>query len=218
MSNHYDKQIKEQEFALQSIMERMEEVRQQFVTDTTLFVREWYKETTKKYIKQKSEKTLKMGRETMERMKKNVQELVNNAEAHVSEVLSNPELWWHLKEDNKLSYNYQGASPPDRVDKAIRISLGKLGPVLEEFGYTEIKDKGSRDHPVWCEWDENLDTYHQPGMQPCYPFGIEWTDGMRYSLTSYGKLLQAAKEVIKEKTELEKKKVESDARDLWESI
>lgn len=191
MSKDFDELITQKQEELNSLKSQMEEVRQQFIQDSARFIREWYEQTARYYVKSKgAEITIRLGKDKLKQMKAKVLELMENAEAIANKVLSDPKLWWHLVEGEDLSYSYFGFNPPYILNKAVSLALGKLGVVLEELGYG----------------------------QPYHPFGIGWSEEMQNTVKRYWRSHQQAKSKLTEIDSLRKEKKEQQAQNLWDSV
>lgn len=219
MTKDIDSLIKQKQEELNSLKLQMEQIRQRFVRDSTMFIRKWYEETTENYVINNAEKTINLGKEKLRQMKTKVLELIENAEEIANKALSNPELWWHLVENDELYYDYYGNAPPKILDKAIRYALGKLGTILEKFGY-DVKTKStgiSFEGNVWCERDPS-GRYHLPDSKPYYPYHVNWSEEMQNSIKKYNEICVKAKKVRKEINSLYNEKKKQQAKNLWDSI
>lgn len=95
--------------------------------------------------------------------------------------------------------------------------MGRLAPVLEKFGYIKIRTKGSKEHPVWCEWDFPDDRMTIEG-RACYPYGVEWSDSMMDSIKKYNDLHQQAKKIVERIETLKKDMMREQVESLWDSV
>lgn len=124
---------------LESRKSEMEDIRQQFIKASATFIAQWFNVTAKHYVCTDSQNTLRLGRDRLSSMKFKLHNLTENAERIVNEVLSDRSLWWHLapKEEDGSAYPYLQCENkcPRIIDKPIRKALGKLGLILEEYGY-----------------------------------------------------------------------------------
>ena len=219
MTKDFDNLIKLKTAELDSLKPQMEEVRKQFIKDSTRFIRKWYEKTSQGYVETGSDVTLKLGKAKLSQMKAKVLELMQNAEAIANEMFSNAELWWHLMENDELSYSFYGNAPPKMLDEAIRLALGKLGTILEEFGYsvTTKPTGGIGELGVWCEWD-STGRFHPPDARPYYPYHQPWPEAMRNTLKKYDELCAQAKKVRAEINSLHIEKKKEAAKNLWDSV
>jgi len=218
MAANYDALINEKQAQLESLKSMLEEIKQQFIKDSVIFIREWYKITTENYVKTAPDITISLGKEKLKQMKEKVAILIQNAESIANEFLSNPDLWWHLKEISEHRYSYYGNRAPDDLDKALRLSLGKLGVILEEFGYNVTTKSTYRDQDnVWVEWDSS-GQYHPPNGRPYYPYGMDWSDMMRITIGKYNEVFVQAMKIREEIRSLQGEKKRQQAQNLWDSI
>ncbi len=223
MSEKLDLLIQEKEAELSPIRSRMEELRLQFVNDTTKFAAKWYGETAKQYVTKNPETTLKLSREKLFQMKAKVNNLVQNAEKITKNPLSDPKVWWHLaprKHDTSSLYDQLGDDKvgnkfPAIVDKAVRRALGELGTVLEQFGY-RVTTAGALEgyYPeYWFEYPEGPDS----PARPFFPHLLEWSEDMQYTIQKYSGQFKKAIVLFNEIEKLKEEKKKRQALELWDS-
>ena len=217
MSEDFDNLIAKEQEELKSVKSKMEDARQQFIKDSTNFVMKWYEDTAQRYAKKDADITLALGVDKVKQMKAKILDLQKNAEKITNEFLNDSDLWWHLKESKNSWYIQIGNRPPKALDKAIRLILGRLGSILEEFGY-DVTTKASRrtDMDIWVEWDPS-GRYHPPTGRPYYPSGQEWSQEMRSTIEQYSELFEKAKELQSETNRLITAKKMKQAQDLWDT-
>jgi hypothetical protein len=199
----------------------MESLRQQFIKASAVFFAQWYNVTTKHYVCKNSQNTLRLGKDKLSFMKIKLKILMDDADKIAREVFSDRSLWWHLApkdEDGCASpYLQYGNNCPVIIDKPIRKALGKLGVILEEYGYAvTTKGAGSDDElSVWN--DKNVNPYPINPM-PYYPDSIEWSKELKDIIKKYNEIYRqayAAKSAIKR---LQQSKSDKQAIDLWNSV
>lgn len=218
MSNDFDASIEVKENELKSLKSQMEEVRKQFVHDSTAFISKWYLEQAESYVKGSADITLSLGKDKIKQMKDKVKELQDNTGNITNEFLSDPELWWHLKENKDLSYDYHENAAPRGLDDAIRLALGKLGTILEEFGYdAKTKSTCGTDSDVWVEYD-STDRYHPPNGRPYFPHNMEWSNEMKNTIQKYSEMVNQVKNIRFKIFTLDLEKKKNEAGNLWDSV
>ena len=216
MAKDFDKLIKQKQEELEPFKSQMEELRQEFIRDSVNFVSEWYKKTAESHVERDADRTIKLGKEEIWQMKIEVLKLAEGAEAIVNDSLLDQKLWWHLTEDDDLSYSFYANKAPENLDIAIHFALGKLGIILEKFGYVRTESTGGREEDVWCEWDSS-GNYHLPGGRPYYPYSINWSETMRDTITRYDNVHKQANSIVRKINSLRIEKKEHQAKDLWDS-
>ncbi len=208
--------IQEKEKELFSLISQMEILRLEFANETTDFATDWYQKNVKIYIMKFSEITLKMKEEKIHEMKTKVNELVRDADKIVSEELSNPELWWHQRpnlEESAYLYTQVSDKYPEILDRAVRHILGRLGVILEEFGYNVTTQANSGAYPE-C-WFDKLP--NGPKV-PYFPHMLTWSKDMQYTIVKYNTLFTAALQLMKQTQELRDQKKELQASARWDTI
>lgn len=138
MSEEIDSAIKEREDKLLPLRSRMEELKEQFIKETSRFTAEWYRKTAKQYIAKYPEVTLGMSEAKIGKMKAQINSLVKSTDKTVREMLDNPVLWWHVKpgvENSIDQYRQVADKYPEALDKSVRQVLGVLGLILQEYKF-----------------------------------------------------------------------------------
>ena len=222
MSVDFDSSIQQKQVELDAVKARLEELRLQFVKDTIIFVAGWYETTSKQYATTNSQITLNLGKERLTEMKKKVNELVKDSGRIVSEILSEPSIWWDLTPHDSgeiLSpYEQYGNRFPDILDKPVRRALGRLGAVLEEFGYgvkTRLAYPGTPE-PAWAEYPTGP-AYSKPVASPYYPHFVVWSEAMQNTIKQYNELYKQGIRLFHEIASLQDQKKAKQANDLWDS-
>jgi hypothetical protein len=210
MTRNFDEEIQAAERGFETILSQMDRVQQDFLAAAIQFVKSWFWEHTELIVKQKPEVTKQLGIR-LSQLKADVKKLQENAATIVAEYFQDGDLWWHQNQA-KQSYNYYGRRPPEHLDKALRLCLGRLASVFEGYGYLSTEPQ---DHGRWREWDKS-GNYQPADAKPYYPFNLDWTEQMQVLVKKYGELhgkgIQQAMEIKRLKDE----KAESEAKDLWD--
>jgi len=185
----------------------MEEIRQQFLKQSAEFIAKWYQDIVAEKVTENSENTKKLGKEKLGEMKANLKDLTSKADTIANEFLSDSRHWWHLSPSDQgghFPYEYGGNDNyHERIEKSLRYALGKVGPMLETYGYK-----------VDSHWYEYTN-YNPIKKVPHYPFHLEWSNEMKATLKNYSKMYTQAYQTYSEIKNLKKKKEEKEATDLW---
>lgn len=217
MSEEIDGLIETKQAELSPLCSRMEIFRGQFAKETVAFASEWYRKTAKDYIIKYPEVTLSLTEEKIALMKTRVNELVKDSERIVQAEFNNPALWWHLEprlHESIDRYQQVADKPPEVLDRAVRRVLGRLGLVLEKFGFrvTASGYTGSY-HEFWFE---------RPiaGREaiPCYPHLLSWSSAMEGTVREYAAQYVEAMRVYGEIQLLKEEKKKQEALTRWDSI
>jgi hypothetical protein len=211
--NEYDTKIAALNNEQTSLERRMEALSGKFCEATVGFLTPWYEAQARNEVKRNAEVTGKLGRDQLAVLKQKVRDLQENVSSVVADLLGKDSLWWH-KSHGEQRYSYYGNRPPDAIDKAVRLSAGRLAPILEEFGYLTTD---STDHSVWREWDRTGNR-HPHNARHYYPYGMEWSPQMRDIMAEYDKAHSRCLRIVEEIAHLEKQKREKQAEDLWDSV
>jgi hypothetical protein len=217
MSEEIDSLIDRKEAELLPLRLRMEELKTEFMKQTVDFTMEWYRKTSKEYITKYPEITLKMSEEKIANMKAKVNELVKNTEKIVRGELDNPALWWHQKpnlHDSISQYKQVADKYPEILDHAVRHILGRLGRVLEEYGFNVTTSSNTGAYKEF--W------FEQPigGKQivPCYPHLLSWTKEMQDTIREYDAKFTQAITLYNEVQQLKEEKKRQEALTRWDSL
>ncbi len=218
MSEDIDVLIVRKETELSLFCKRMEELKLEFLGETVSFASEWYKKTTKEYVSKYPEVTLGMKEEKITQMKAQVNKLILDAEKIVSKELEKPGLWWHQKprlHDSSAQYLQVADKYPEILDRAVRLVLGRLGLILEEYkfnvtasGKTVSYGEFWFDHPSGNESTSN----------PYYPHLLKWSEKMQETIRNYNEQYTTAIVLFEEIQKLKEQKKRQQAMNRWESI
>lgn len=210
MTENFDLTIKIRENELADLIDKMEEIRIQFINAAAAFAANWFEDTAKKYVTSDTENTLKLGKEKIGEIKTKVRGLASQASTFCGEALSSKELWWHLsqKEMGALSpYSCSGNKDPEIVNKGVRRVVGRLGTVLSEYGFLNHEDS----------WFEQGATRYGQKPVAYYPYGLSWSQEMRSIMKQYNEVYKLAYAKYKEITDLKAQKLTRQAIELWNS-
>jgi hypothetical protein len=199
----------------------MQTVRQSFMKATIVFFTNWYESSARHYVTSESQNTISLGKEKLVELKVKLKDITDNAEKYVNEFLSADSLWWQssLKDgDNFVSpYSQYGSKCPEIIDHPIRKGLGKLGVLLEEYGYNVATKAGSYDDEVSVWNNKNVSPYPSNPV-PYFPDSLEWSSDMKVLMKRYDELCKQAHEAISNIKRFEQSKIDKLAADLWDSV
>jgi hypothetical protein len=216
MSEERDVLIQRKEAQLLPLRSRMDELKTEFITATVDFIIKWFKKTAKEYIAKNPEITLKMSEEKIATMKAAVNELVKNTEKIVQNEFDNPALWWHQKpnlHDALDQYKQVADKCPEILDRAVRRALGRLGIVLEQFGF-HVTTRGNTGmyQEFWFEHPPLSDQ-----TVPCYPHLLNWSQEMEDIIREYDAQFTQAIGLYDEIQQLKEEKKRQEALSRWDS-
>lgn len=208
MSHHYDKEIKEAENQLKSAIARMKVIQKEFMAQCVTYIKSWYVDITKQKVTSASKLTKQLGIEKLSQMKAEVSRLQEQSPEIINDFINDVNLWWHLKENDQLETTFK-----EDISKALRLAAGKLGPVLEKYGYitTNPSEPG-----YWREWDE-FGINRPANPRPYYPYPLDWTDNMRTLVDEYQELIREAIQYRDELKKLKAEKAQMEVEDLWKN-
>jgi hypothetical protein len=206
---------------LEAYKRDMEAVRQRFIGASAIFIANWYTATAKQYAITSSENTLRLGKDKISSMKAKLKDLVANAEEIANEFLSDNSLWWHMnpagKDGYASPYVQYGNNYPKVINKPIRKSLGKLGVVLEEYGYGVTTKAGCSTENLSVWNDKNVSPYPIIPV-PYYPDSLDWSKDMQDIMRSYNEIYKQAYYAHSEIKRLCQSKIDMQSTDLWDSV
>jgi hypothetical protein len=161
------------------------------------------------------------GGNNLAQLKLKLQDFTGNSEKIVNAFLSTDSIWCRLTPkdgDNFVSaYSQYGSKCPEIIDHPIRKGLGKLGVLLEKYGYNVATKAGSygADVSVWN--NKNVSPYPSNPV-PYYPDSLEWSPDMKVLMKRYDELCKQSNEAISNIKRFEQSKLDKLASDLWDSV
>jgi hypothetical protein len=221
MSEKLEDLLATKESELFSLCSIMQKIKLQFINDISDFAAKWYEETARQYIKKYSEVSLNLSTESFGDLKKKVKRLVAGSKEISEKVLGQSGIWWHERPElhsavsqyDQLGDQQVGNKYPEVIDRPVRIVLGELGIILEEFGFSVRTGVtyGPHNEEYWFEKTEDKTT------SPYFPHMLEWSKQMQETLSEYNQLYKQAMLVLQAiqtiKDEIKKRKI----IDLWDS-
>jgi hypothetical protein len=221
MSEKLEESLVIKENELLSLCSKMREIKLQFIIDTSHFAAKWYEDTVKQYIIKYPNISLNLPPNPFGDLKAKVRRLVASSKEISERILSQPGVWWDEKPElhtaatqyDHLGNEQVGNKYSEVVDRAVRVVLGELGIILEEFGFnvrTTIT-QGPRHQEYWFQKSEERIT------SPYFPHMLEWSKPMQENLQEYNQLYKQAllklQEIQTIKDEIKRREI----IDLWDS-
>jgi hypothetical protein len=214
MSN-FDQRIAAKEGELNSAVAQLEAIRKQFLPIVAQVAVEWWTATARREV-ETDPTTEKLSDEQISSLKADVQLLCSDAALHVEEFFSGSKTWWHLQNPlvahtHGLEYFYHvmGNRGPDQLDKPLRGVLGKLGPLLEKYGYLQ-RDASLR-RTYGNAWRD------PSSSKPHYPFSLDWPKPLTPLVDRYQTQLKAAQELVTDIASIRREQKEAAAGKRWDS-
>lgn len=217
MSEDIDILIEEKEASLMPLRQRMEQLKQEFLKETTSFTADWYKKTAKQYITKYPEITLHMSEVQIAKMKAEINNLVKDTGKNVRDVLDREVFWWHQKprlNESIEQYMQLADRYPETLDRGVRQALGFLGVILEEFHFHVIANGNAGSYQEF--WFAQAVGSQQ--VVPCYPHLLKWTEPMQDTIRDYDAVYVKAMAIFSEIQLLKEEKRRQDALSRWDSI
>jgi hypothetical protein len=196
----------------------MEELKNQFITQTISFASDWFKRTSKEYVTKYHHVILNMKEERIANMKAEVNQLIRDSEKIVSDELEKPALWWHQKpnvHDSIEQYLQVGDRHPEILDRAIRHVLGRLGLILEEYRYN-VTASGNTGSYVEFWFDKPRGD--SSVVVPYYPHLLKWSEEMQETIRKYNQLYIEALSKCMEIQKLKDRKKQQQAISRWDAF
>lgn len=200
----------------------MENLRQQFIQETSTFAANWYNQTSLFYITKYQQITANLDAKKIGQMKIKVNHIINISNLTIKKELSKPNIWWNqdpkhimsLNEYSQLGNKLVGKKYPKTIDHHIRVALGELGVILEEFGYNICTRKKILGREFWFQ---DIDGQ---GYQTCpyFPHLLEWSEEMEDTLMQYNDLFKRAIVLQNEIQNVNEERKRLELINSWESI
>jgi hypothetical protein len=222
MSEKLEELLVKKESELLSLRSVMQEKKLQFINVMSDFAEKWYEETARLYIKKYSEVSFNLPTNSFGDLKKKVRSLIAESNEISERALTQPGIWWHEKPElhsavsqyDQLGNQQVGNKYPELIERPVRIVLGELGIILEEFGFNveTTVTHGPRHQEYWFQKSE------EKIISPYFPHMLEWSKPMQETIEEYNQLYKQAllklQEIQTIKDEIKKRKIV----DLWDSI
>lgn len=205
----YALEISKKEGELQGFTKELEELKDSLIEDIGKFAQVWQEEFTNSQIKQNSRNTIELGKDKLSVLKRRLGELKENFPSIVKERLSRTGLWWHEDYEHKAENYFFSGKVKDEITKETRFILGRLGPLLEEFGYIPQEH-----HDRWIEYGERGFSTEQ---EVYYPFRLELPNPIEEVLKEYSEKFSEASTLFEKLCRLKKERAETQAENIWKS-
>jgi hypothetical protein len=216
MTENIDTVIAQKETEFSPHYTRMEQLKQDFIRETIFFSTKWYRIMAKEYVSKNAEHILTMGNEQLLRMKSKINILVAKTEKTVNDILNNRALWWHLRptsHDALNQYLQLEGKYPIILDQAVRLILGNLGEILQEFHFRVATGRtyGSFEE-FWYIETPNC------AVVPYFPHLLAWSIEMQQIITEYNIHYLEAIGIYKQIELLKDQKKRELALSRWDSF
>ncbi len=200
-------ELKKAEKQFNATFSRMKQIQQEFIDEVADFMKTFYLDVTKRKVKNEAELTQKLGIEKISRLKSEVSRLQSQARQAVAEFIPDG-MFWHHGQPEKPDPAFR-----ENLEKGLRLVAGKLGPILEKYGYitTDPEEPG-----YWREWDE-YGINRPDNARPFYPMHLDWTERMNELIHEYEDLIREGIQYSWEVKKLKQGKMQSEVEDLWKN-
>lgn len=122
---------------------QMAAFRLEFIEATKEYVTDWYDNISDNFYSIKKEITAQMSTEQKFDFKDQIIKLKSESNAKIDSLLSDESLWWDLNTDSSTDNN-RYKSIEDFMPERFKYILGKLAPVLVQYGYVERSKFGDQ--------------------------------------------------------------------------
>jgi hypothetical protein len=219
--DNIDSVISSEQEKIEKYKTEMQTVRQQFIKATGAYFAIWYNLTARQYIIGGSQNTLSLGKDKLMQFKTKLKDLNDNSEKCANDFLSADSLWWHLSPNaGKISasaYSQYGSKVPEIIDHPIRKGLGRLGVLLEEYGYNVTTKAGNYEDEISVWNNKNVGPYSNNPV-PFYPDSLDWSADMKDLMKKYNEIYKQAYEAYSNIKRLQQLKLAKQATNLWDSL
>jgi hypothetical protein len=189
-----NKLIQEVEDRIIILKSEMENIRQEFIRQSAVALRQWYREIAEREMARAEKVTASLSENNLIQLKQEINHLIEHADETAVDFVGDETGWWHLSGEHEAEFIYlEQTSPPGLiphiVEYKLRLALGKLGPILEKYHYPVRVKRNyvlDRENSVWCEPDA-YDSPYRSRLRPFYPAPpyLRLTDEMRKLLIQY---------------------------------
>lgn len=169
--------VKSSNQTLEETIKIAEELRIEFLNEANLFVSQWYSNTLEKFINSFPPASQKLTAEHKEHIKKELRSLQNNIAPELTKVLSKESYWWHLGSLSDVPRDFY-KTIDNMLEEDLRIVFGKVGNILEEYGFI-IKNYFDGDKGFVAHKDD-INLYY---FEYVYP--VHWSDQMKRKMDNY---------------------------------
>jgi hypothetical protein len=165
------------------------------------FLRAWYWARTEEAAKKQSELTKSIGKRRVDELKEEVRALQKQTEAIVEEHLGGVnKLWWHRTLNGDPYYSAV------EIDSALSFAAGRLGPILERYGYAPTD---GRHNPWRVNGSATAESNYRLER-------TAWSDEMRAGLERYIELCRKAHQEKMKMDGIDRERTDAEAAALWD--
>jgi len=204
-----DNQIKDQRNQIAAEGPRYAEQQRKFLDETVAHLNEWYWAYTEHVVTESESHTNGLGADKVAQLKADVRALQSRTADNVNTTLTPARLWWTGMLDDP-DFPTPVAVHPVRLTEAIGYVAGRLGPILEKYGYipADPQAPGSWFHPEHpAAWRDSHRFYNDE---------FQWSEEMDQAIKEYCDVVVENDGLLRSIEELEKQRDESKAVELWE--
>lgn len=169
--------VKSTNQSIEETIKIAEKLRKEFIDEANLFICDWYKNIVNHFINSYPPAAKKLTEEHKIHINKEVKQLQDSVHIELTKKLNSEDYWWHLGEIKELHRDFY-KTINNLLDYELRVILGKVGNILEEYGFIKKNhfdgDKGFVSHK-----DKNNNYYFE------YVYPVYWSDMMKRKMDNY---------------------------------
>lgn len=205
MEKDFLQEIESRRGMITTIDSQMKQVRSDFVVGIRPFAQNWLQTIARQAIERNPRQALDLGKDRLAALKTKVNELCDGLEPICREVFASDTFWPETRE--LVTQNQLG----------VRIVLGKLGIILEEFGFVKTQAQTDKDQEAWHHYDCSGDRREFDGT-PVYPHTVDLPAELKILLEEYLILIRKKDNLREDINRLEFEKLQVQATRLWDSL
>jgi hypothetical protein len=193
----------------ENLFNRMEEQKDLILEGLVIFVKQWFKDETTSTIKKEADKVIELGDTKAKGLKLKTQDLIDNSSSLVHKYMNEDSIWWHHNEDNASYHSYEHRLL-DSLDKMVRLMLGELGSLLEEYGLINVPPHYSTNYKG--SWRKEVDG------RIIYGYGVSYSKEVLELGNQYAKLILEGQKINFELQRLKDKLKKENVEQWWDSL
>ncbi len=195
MDKNLNELISAEQIKLKLFISQTNEIKQKMIQIASPFIANWYEETAKNCVVNNAIKSKVLTDESIKQMKEKIKNLQNHTSKIAEEAFSR--LWWPINAEDFTSWK---TSKINSVEEAMRLALGRIYPILEEFNCLD-----SSEH-----WANSYGTR--------YPYSIsdELGNELKKIEEEYNKFRSNAIVILQKIEQLVAEKKKTKAERLWD--
>lgn len=163
--------------SIDKTVEIAEKLRADFIEETNKFVPQWYESIVNKFILTFPPAAEKLTAEHLKNMKHELRLLQDSIHIELTNILNRDQYWWHSGQITDVPRDFY-KNIDNILDFDLRVLLGKVGDILEEYGFIKKNhfdgDKGFISHK---------DSSNRYFFEYVYP--VYWSDMMKRRMDNY---------------------------------